>query len=58
MAAASATTGSDGHATITATLRIAGIDQLSRVLSRIERVKGVLEVRRQGRRRSSEVQTA
>lgn len=58
MAAASASTTSDGHATITATLRIAGIDQLSRVFSRIERVKGVLEVRRQGRRRKSEAQTA
>ena len=58
MASASASTTSDGHATITATLRIAGIDQLSRVFARIERVKGVLEVRRRGRRQDSRAQTA
>jgi GTP diphosphokinase / guanosine-3',5'-bis(diphosphate) 3'-diphosphatase len=58
MASASASTGSDGRATITATLRIAGIDQLSRVFARIERVKGVLEVRRQGRRQNPRSQTA
>ncbi|GAC1442901.1 MAG: bifunctional (p)ppGpp synthetase/guanosine-3',5'-bis(diphosphate) 3'-pyrophosphohydrolase [Chloroflexota bacterium] len=49
MASASAATGADGRAVLTATLRIGGIDQLSRVFTRIERVKGVLEVRRQGR---------
>lgn len=58
MASASATAGTDGRATITATLRIAGIDQLSRVFARIERVKGVLEVRRQGRRQGSKAQSA
>lgn len=58
MASASAETHPDGRATITATLRIAGIDQLSRVFARLDRVKGVLEVRRQGPRRKSTVQTA
>jgi GTP pyrophosphokinase len=58
MASASASTTPDGRATITTTLRIAGIDQLSRVFARIERVKGVLEVRRKGRREGSRVQTA
>jgi GTP diphosphokinase / guanosine-3',5'-bis(diphosphate) 3'-diphosphatase len=58
MASASATAGTDGRATIAATLRIAGIDQLSRVFVRIERVKGVLEVRRQGRRQGSSAQRA
>jgi GTP pyrophosphokinase len=58
MASASADTHTDGRATLTATLRIAGIDQLSRVFSRIERVKGVLEVRRQGRRRKPNEQPA
>ncbi len=48
----------DGHATITATLRISGIDQLSRVFARIERVKGVQEVRRQGRKHTSRAHTA
>jgi guanosine-3',5'-bis(diphosphate) 3'-pyrophosphohydrolase len=50
MASASADAHADGRATLTATLKIAGIDQLSRVFARIERVKGVLEVRRKGRR--------
>jgi GTP pyrophosphokinase len=50
MAAVAADTHADGRATITATFRIAGIDQLSRVFTRIERVKGVLQVRRQGRK--------
>jgi GTP pyrophosphokinase len=58
MASASATTTPDGRATVTATLRIAGIDQLSRVFARVERVKGVLEVRRKGRRDGSKAQTA
>lgn len=58
MASASAETHPDGRATITATLRIAGIDQLSRVFTRLDRVKGVLEVRRHGPRRKSPVQTA
>lgn len=49
MASFAAMAGTDGRAQVTATLRIAGIDQLSRVFSRLERVKGVLEVRRQGR---------
>jgi GTP pyrophosphokinase len=49
MASASAVAHADGRATLTATLRIAGIDQLARVFSRVQRVKGVLEVRRQGK---------
>jgi GTP diphosphokinase / guanosine-3',5'-bis(diphosphate) 3'-diphosphatase len=48
----------DGHATLKATLRIGGIDQLSRVFSRIERVKGVMTVRRQGRGPKAVEQTA
>jgi GTP pyrophosphokinase len=39
---------SDGSATIHATLRITGVDQLSRSFSRIERVRNVYEVRRDG----------
>jgi len=58
MASASAATHSDGHATITATLRIAGIDQLSRVFSRVERVRGVQEVRRHGLKNRTQAQTA
>ncbi len=58
MASAVAQTHPDGHATITATLRISGIDQLSRVFARIERVKGVQEVRRQGRKHTSRAHTA
>lgn len=58
MASFSALAGTDGHATLTATLRIAGVDQLSRVFTRIERVKGVLAVRRQGRAARSAEQTA
>lgn len=51
MASVKAETHADGRAVITSTLRIAGIDQLSRVFSRLERVKGVLHVQRQGRRK-------
>ena len=59
MASAKAETDSNsGHATITATLRIAGIDQLSRIFARVERVKGVQEVRRQGRRQTHRAHTA
>lgn len=58
MAAARAEAHPDGHATITATLRIGGIDQLSRVFSRIERVKGVLGAKRQGKRTGSAIQSA
>jgi GTP pyrophosphokinase len=58
MAAVDARSMPGGHAVITATLRIAGIDQLSRVFARIERVKGVLEVRRQGRVAKAAGQTA
>jgi len=57
MASAQAETHPDGHATVTAVLRVASIDQLSRVFQRIERVRGVLEVRRQGGRRAK-AQTA
>ncbi|HLJ69569.1 MAG TPA: bifunctional (p)ppGpp synthetase/guanosine-3',5'-bis(diphosphate) 3'-pyrophosphohydrolase [Chloroflexota bacterium] len=52
MTSAAATTSADGRASITATLRIGGIDELSRVFARIERVRGVLEVRRLGRARA------
>ena len=38
----------DGLATIYATLRLATVDQLSRVFSRIERVRNVTEVQREG----------
>lgn len=58
MASARAETEPDGRATITASLRITGIDQLSRVFTRIERVKGVQGVRRQGKRRQSQAQSA
>ncbi|HEX8917132.1 MAG TPA: bifunctional (p)ppGpp synthetase/guanosine-3',5'-bis(diphosphate) 3'-pyrophosphohydrolase [Chloroflexota bacterium] len=58
MASASASTSVDGRATITATLRIGGINQLSQVFARIERVKGVIEVRRQGKRQGKQAQTA
>jgi (p)ppGpp synthase/HD superfamily hydrolase len=57
MASVKADTHSDGRATLTATLRIAGVDQLSRVFTRLERVKGVLEVRRQGKTRKAKEQT-
>jgi GTP pyrophosphokinase len=58
MASAAAVAQPDGRATLTATLRIASIDQLSRVFTRVERVKGVLEVRRQGKTRTSRANTA
>jgi GTP pyrophosphokinase len=58
MASVKADTHPDGRATLTTTLRIAGIDQLSRVLGRIERVKGVIEARREGRSRKTKEQTA
>jgi guanosine-3',5'-bis(diphosphate) 3'-pyrophosphohydrolase len=58
MSAVKAETHPDGKAVLTATLRIAGIDQLSRVFTRIERVKSVLEVRREGKTRKSKEQTA
>ncbi|HVA91407.1 MAG TPA: bifunctional (p)ppGpp synthetase/guanosine-3',5'-bis(diphosphate) 3'-pyrophosphohydrolase [Chloroflexota bacterium] len=45
----------DGSATIHLTLRISNIDQLSRVFSRLERVRNVYEVRRDG---ASRPQTA
>jgi GTP pyrophosphokinase len=58
MASFAAVASGDGRATVSATLRIAGVDQLSRVFTRIERVKGVLEVRRQGRLRRGAENTA
>lgn len=58
MASATAETDAQGRATLTATLRIGGIDQLSRVFTRIERVKGVLEVRRRGKRQQAQENTA
>jgi GTP pyrophosphokinase len=48
MAAANATTSKKDHmAVITATLEIAGMAQLSRILAKIESLKNVLEARRQ-----------
>ncbi len=48
MSAANVTTHKkDNIATFTATLEISGIDQLSRILSKIERLPNVLEARRQ-----------
>jgi GTP pyrophosphokinase len=58
MAAVDARAVAGGRAILTATLRIAGIDQLSRIFARVERVKGVLEVRRQGRIPKTSEQTA
>ncbi|MGH2448544.1 MAG: RelA/SpoT family protein [Chloroflexota bacterium] len=58
LVSARADTQSDGRAIITTTLRIGGIDQLSRVFARIERVRGVVSVRRQGRRANRPAQTA
>ena len=39
---------SDGSATIHATVRVNGVDQLGRAFSRIERVRNVYEVHRDG----------
>ena len=47
MSAANVTTHSEQTATIVATLGISGISQLSQVMSRIESIRDVLEVRRQ-----------
>ncbi len=58
MSAFSALAPGHGKATLTATLRIAGIDQLARVFARIERVRGVLEVRRKGGAARAAEQTA
>jgi GTP diphosphokinase / guanosine-3',5'-bis(diphosphate) 3'-diphosphatase len=58
LASAGAATTPSGRATITATLRIADIEQLSRVFARIERIGGVLEVRRQGPGTRGDEQTA
>jgi len=55
IAAASVDAHQDGSATIHLTLRISNIDQLSRVFSRLERVRNVYEVRREG---ASHPQTA
>jgi GTP pyrophosphokinase len=55
IAAASVDAHQDGSATIHLTLRISNIDQLSRVFSRLERVRNVYEVRRDG---ASHPQTA
>jgi GTP pyrophosphokinase len=53
IASASVDSHHDGGATIHLTLRITGVDQLSRVFMRIERVRNVYEVRRDGTRRSA-----
>ena len=45
--AATVTSGSDHSATIRITLGITSIEQLSRVFSRIERVRGVVDVSRE-----------
>jgi guanosine-3',5'-bis(diphosphate) 3'-pyrophosphohydrolase len=58
MTSFSAVAGNDGKAIITATLRVASVDQLSRIFTRLERVRGVLEVRRKGSSVRSTEQTA
>jgi GTP diphosphokinase / guanosine-3',5'-bis(diphosphate) 3'-diphosphatase len=58
MTSAKADSHPDGSATVTAIMRIAGIDQLTRIISRVERIRGVSDVRRQGRARRSRAQTA
>jgi GTP pyrophosphokinase len=47
--------GEDGHITIYMTLETAGIEQLSRLLARLEAIRGVLSVSRrvEGARRSA-----
>jgi len=57
MASAQADTHADGRASVTAVLRVSSIDQLSRVFTRLERVSGVLGVRRRGGR-SAKAQSA
>jgi GTP pyrophosphokinase len=47
--AASISTHVDGSATITATLKVTSLQQLSRVLSRIERLRDVTSVTREVR---------
>jgi GTP pyrophosphokinase len=49
--AATVTSGSDRSATIRITLGITSIEQLSRVFSRIERVRGVVDVSRESTRK-------
>jgi GTP pyrophosphokinase len=51
IASASVDSHQDGSATIHLTLRISNIDQLSRVFMRLERVRNVFEVRRDGTQR-------
>jgi len=46
LAAANAATHSDNTATITATMNVSGSEQLSRVLAKMERMRGVLSVER------------
>jgi len=58
MASTDAQVQADGRALLKAALLVSSIDQLQRVFVRIERVKGVLEVRRQGRRKKASEQTA
>ncbi len=48
LSAANATTHKDGSASIRITVRIAGIDQLSRVFNRLEQIPGVRSVHREG----------
>ena len=50
--AATVTSGSDHSATIRITLGITSIEQLSRVFSRIERVRGVVDVSRESTRKA------
>jgi GTP pyrophosphokinase len=52
IASASVDSHADGQATIHYTLRISDISQLSRLFSRIERVRNVFEVRRDSGHRS------
>jgi GTP pyrophosphokinase len=50
--AASVAAGTDHAATIRITVRVASVEQLSRVFSRIERVKGVIDVSRETPRKA------
>jgi (p)ppGpp synthase/HD superfamily hydrolase len=47
--AASIGTHSDGTATITATLKVTSLQQLSKVLGRIERIRDITSVTREAR---------
>jgi GTP pyrophosphokinase len=58
MASANASVGEDGSALIRITVRIGGIDQLSRVFSALERLRGVRSVHREGVRRRTKLEAS